>query len=82
MVIEGNDKADKLAKESLNQTNIFYDGLHCDELKPIFNAKALSDMVNYIKDYDFRAGLKGSWKYIDNNDEFSFNCYWFDRYDL
>ena len=80
MGIKGNDKADRLAKESLNQTDIFYDGLHCDELKPIFKSKALSDMINYIKDYDFRTGLKGR-KYVDNNDEFSFKC-WFDQYDL
>ena len=57
--IEGNDKADKLAKESLHQVNIFYDRLHCDELKPILKTKALSDMIWYIKDYDFGAGLKG-----------------------
>ena len=78
--IIGNDKADSLAKEALNNETIFYDKLHCNELKPLFRANTLRDMINYTKDYDFGKGLKGR-KYIENNDEFSFNC-WFDRYEL
>ena len=78
--ITGNEKADSLAKDSLNNEHIFYEGLHCDELKPIFKAKVLNDMINYTKDYDFGKGLKGR-KYIENNVDFSFNS-WFDDYDL
>ena len=78
--ITGNDKADYLAKQALNNNNIYQNGLHCDELNPMFKDKAFKDMIEFIKYYDFGRGLKGR-IFIENNKEFSFDC-WFDNLKL
>ena len=76
----GNEKADLIAKESLQRAIIDNNNIWFEELFGRFKGDVKVQMTNYIKGYDFGRGRKGI-KFVDNNGSFDLDP-WFSKYNL
>ena len=76
----GNEIVDDLAKEALSNIELVTREINFKDVYGIFERKMKNQMIKYIKEYDFRKGLKGR-KFVSLNDDFDFEP-WFNKFEL